>query len=90
MRQRLRTLFRITGFVLVIAGLFCTVILNMRYHQLVSQVQDLRIKTQEVVRANEQLQIIIARGQNFGRLQEVAEKRLKMYPPNKVEFIFVE
>ncbi|MFC1596111.1 septum formation initiator family protein [Candidatus Margulisiibacteriota bacterium] len=86
----MRNIARVTVIFLLIAGLFCTVLLNIRYHELVQETELNRNKLQKISRANEELEIRIARTHNLARLEQIAKTKLGMVAPKKVEFIFVD
>jgi len=91
MFKRLWILFLRTGLILLlVGGLFATVLLNIHYHQLVRETEILRKDLQTITRANEALQILIARTHDLANLEQVARTRLTMISPSKVEFIFID
>lgn len=74
---------------LLISGLFSTIILNMTYSKLVNEAEVLQKQLIKLSRSNEEMQIKIAKYQNYSSLENIARTRLKMISPKKVEFIII-
>lgn len=61
----------------------------MSYTKQVQDAEILQKKLAKLKRNNEELQIKIAKYQNFSSLENIARERLKMVSPAKVEFIML-
>lgn len=82
-------MIRFIIFAILISGLFLTVFLNMQYRKSVGYLEEKRVYLQGIVRENEELQIKIAKAYPFAKIEKLAQERLGMFSPKKVEFVIV-